>query len=620
MTHNSLIRNAFSVHLSLWFSLCLGFGLVACDREEETTPMAGIESPAEPGALIAVRLESHVGVLLDELPEGVRDQAAMALLDRGEDFWRARASRQIETTLYRLVYRNFFYDEEEERGQLPLPPRELWSIELGAPQREMVDGHDLVTVTYTLSSTLLTGYEEAARAEPELASIGGLWSEPFVLPVDPDLLLERTGYACMDEADFPPNSVDSENAVAFFDHECTEGEGEDSCHVTLPAPQISCLDALQAYVGRVETSVDFERLAWNEAIADEVRIGAQRPGIHLKAMQEGVEDNRIVYRYFPEDSCAIAEGCVGGSGWRRLLQFTATVQNLGTLDSAIGDVSEGSPAIENRLVSLSACHEHMHFNHYGSFTYGEGDLNLGSKRAFCLESTARYFNNEDTPLTHPYGCHYQGTAAGWGDDYIAGLDCQWVDITPVVAGERAPLSFHVNPDGFLCEGEPVRDEMGELTFEETDFLNEAGERESKISCDFAEGWSDDNKVSVDVEVPEGGLVTDACERGTMSDKRACGFAHTGEVMSCTPGETVTLTCTGAQTAMVARFCEASVTLGAMPCLWRDALDNVVVMEGMNGAVSFTCPEARDVTEVGGQYALYLSPLVDGEAAVEVSCE
>jgi hypothetical protein len=616
-------------HHPLSALLALPLTLAACDGDDPGAAptagalpagtSAGVEVSADPGALISVRMESRVGFLLDELPEGARDAAAAALLERDEQLWRARAQRQIETTLYRLVYRNFFYDEEEGRGQLPLPPRELWSIELGAPQREMIDGHDLVTITYTLTSTLLTGYEEAALAEPALSAVGGRWSEPFVLPADPDLLLERTGYACMDEADFPPNSVDTENAVAFYDHECVGGEGEDSCHVTQPAPQISCVDALQAYVGRVETTVDFERLAWDEAIAAQVRVGEQRPGIHLKALSEGVEDNRIVYRYFPEDSCAIAEGCVGGAGWRRLLQFTATVQNLGDRDSAIGDVSETSAAVQNRLVSLSACHQHMHFNHYGAFTYGEGELNLGSKRAFCLESTARYFNNEDTPLTHPYGCHFQGTAAGWGDDYIAGLDCQWVDITPVEPGTRAPLGFHVNPDGFLCEGEPRLNEAGELTFEETEFLNEAGERESKISCDVAEGWESDNKVSVEVVVPEGGLVTDPCERGTMGDKRACGFSLEGDVRVCVPGERVELSCVGGEVAMAVRVCEASASLGAIPCLWREALVSEVV-GGEVRSVSFTCPEGRDVVEVGGRYSLYVSPLVDGAVGGAVRCD
>ena len=43
---------------------------------------------------------------------------------------------------------------------------------------------------------------------------------PYIFPVDPELLLHRTGYACVDETDFPLNSVDGENAWQFFDQTC----------------------------------------------------------------------------------------------------------------------------------------------------------------------------------------------------------------------------------------------------------------------------------------------------------------------------------------------------------------------------------------------------------------
>jgi len=380
-------------------------------------------------------------------------------------------------------------------------------------------------------------------------------------------------------------------------------------------------------VGSVSTTVRFERLAWDSKLADEVRVGTQLPGVsELRAMPEGVADNRIVYRYFPEDSCAISEGCVGGAGWRRLLQFTATVQNLGAVDSAIGDVSETSAPVKNKLVSLSACHNHMHFNHYGKFTFGSGEQQLGSKRAFCLESTWRYFNNEDTPFTHPYTCHFQGTAAGWGDDYIAGLDCQWVDVTPVdtsSAPVKETLAFHVNPDKFLCEGTVKTDANGAIVYEVTEFKNEAGEFESRIGCNERAGAPDNNIASAEVTLPtdNGGLVTDECARGQVGSTKNCGFERSGDVGACTPGEKVELTCSGGSgdKPVAVRICEASSKLGAIPCTFLDALGT----ETTNAAtisVEFTCPKPRSANlgETGGSFGVYVAPLLEGDPS-DVTC-
>ena len=105
--------------------------------------------------------------------------------------------------------------------------------------------------------------------EPELAKVGGVWDEPFILPVDPELLFQRTGYACMDEVGFPLNSVDSEETAVFYDQECVaQGElSKTECHQTA-LPKDSCVDALDKSVGKIETKVHFERLPWDKAVAE----------------------------------------------------------------------------------------------------------------------------------------------------------------------------------------------------------------------------------------------------------------------------------------------------------------------------------------------------------------
>src|SRR5690606_22786205 len=62
------------------------------------TPGTPAANPAGPGALVDVSMPSQVGVLLDELPEAMRERAAETLLEADEDFWVQRAIRQIRLT------------------------------------------------------------------------------------------------------------------------------------------------------------------------------------------------------------------------------------------------------------------------------------------------------------------------------------------------------------------------------------------------------------------------------------------------------------------------------------------------------------------------------------------
>lgn len=573
----------------------------------------------DPGALVEVKMNSLVGILVEDYPASIKARVISDYLAKPNAFWVARAKLQMEATLYRLVYRNFYYSN---KGQLPLPPRELWDVQItGAPYQTLIDGHEVIAVGYQFSSTLLTSVESPGIAEPKLNSIGGTWDEPLILPVDPEHLLERTGYACMDEEDFPPNSVDSENALSFFDQSCKAGGN--TCHVTLPVPVDSCVTALKAKVGRVPTAMSFKRVAWNSSLANIARTGAVNPGgADLEVKLDGVKNNRLIYRYIPANSCAIQEGCVGGSGWRRLLQFDASVANRGSDPAALGEVEEGSVLLAHNMFEFSACHGHNHFSHYGKFTFGSGSQQLGSKRAFCLESTSRYSNNESTPLTHPYHCHNQGIAAGWGDDYIAGIDCQWVDVTPVQTPVTAPLGFISNPDQFICEGKPILDANGGWTFVSTNFTTETGAPVDRIACNFSPNYADNNYQESNVTIPvEGSYVTEPCKRGQDSDKRNCGFIRQGALVNCTAGATVKLSCstTSNATPQVLRICETSKALNsAIACTYREARTNAVV-DSRAVNISFTCPEAKDAVETGGQYSMLVAPMHVSDTLSNVTC-
>ncbi len=612
---------------------------------EPEIDLAELELPE--GALISVQMESQAGVLLDALPEEQRETAVDSLISKPDSFWEDLAWRQVRLTKRRLNFRNFVYDN---KGQLPLPPEELWDFQVdpAGPRRVNIDGHDLVVIDYSFTSTLLTDAESPGKSEPALSEEGGKWNEPFILPVDPDLLLQRTGNACVNEAGFPPNSFDTENVFAFFDYTCQgDSGGVLGCHRTRLHPQ-SCLEALTTHVGTTETEMRFERIEWDDELASEVRIGqlTQTTGPDLMVVGSDLENYRITYRYFPADSCALVEQCVNDSGWRRLLQFNATVQNVGAETLFIGPVVSANPV--STLFQYNACHAHYHFADYGDFYFSSEEENISSKQAFCVESTNRFSNNEFAPLTHPYTCRFQGVQAGWVDEYLAGLDCQWIDVTDVPVepeGTTYSLGLTSNPDGFLCEGALVRDENENLVWEESGLTNEDGSPILRPQCEFVPDWDVNNDESRDLTVlPVGGFVTEPCVNGELDPRRNCGFQPQLEgvemppeadqngtpqsepesppgAFSCNPGDAVQMTCSIEEpsTPQILRICDYSSQLETgVACVFGDALANELLTES-TVQFDFACPLARDEAEEGGLFSLYTAALFETDDRQTVSC-
>lgn len=587
----------------------------------------------DPGSLISLQMESGVGVLLNEFPPDMRNRVAAELIAKPEEFWIERATKQVELTYNRLHFRSFAYAKEGilDKGQLPYPPKEQWHIELDptGPSIQTVNGHELVIINYTYSSILLTDSRSPSEAEPALAQVGGVWEEPFILPADPTNILQRTSNACLNEAGFPPNSYDSENVSTFFDYTCQADDGGVAgCHRTTLA-NFSCQEALNLTVGTIETTMVFEHLPWNESLANEVRTGqvTQLDAPDLMVVGEDLNNYRISYRYFPADSCALQEACVGGSGWRRLLQFDATVHNVGAEALHIGPVLGEDP--DTNLFEYDACHNHIHYSNYGDFLFGQEAA--PNKRAFCVESTSRLSNNELAPLTHPYTCSLQGIQAGWVDEYGAGLDCQWIDITDVVESEtnepvKVPLTFRSNTNEFLCEGKPVLDKNGEQVWAFSGLTNDAGLPIAYPVCEQAEDWEINNEGSTDIIIPPtGSFVTQPCLGSETGPLRNCGFTANEEALTCAAGEQVTMRCelTNDNTTMVTqvvRVCEASSLLGTgTACTYSDALANNIVGSAME-EISFTCPLPRDASELGGLFTLYSAPILTSDPQQVVNCE
>jgi hypothetical protein len=178
----------------------------------------------------------------------------------------------------------------------------------------------------------------------------------------------------------------------------------------------------------------------------------------LTVSEERAIDTAFVeWAYFAEDSCALVEECVGGTGWRRLLRFETFTPNVGTADLKLG-----APDTSNPVFEYSSCHDHFHFKGYAQYDLlaeGGSIAAEGHKQAFCLLDSERTSDDDDVRDRPRYDCDDQGISKGWGDSYTADLDCQWVDVTDVPAGEYQ-LRIRINESRTLQE---LRYDNNEIT-------------------------------------------------------------------------------------------------------------------------------------------------------------
>lgn len=162
----------------------------------------------------------------------------------------------------------------------------------------------------------------------------------------------------------------------------------------------------------------------------------------------------IDYQSFDSESCAVFEGCIRGTGQRKLLRFDGIIQNLGDEDFVLG-----APWDEPDLYTYSACHGHYHLREAMAYellhkdtlepVILNGEAVVGHKQGFCMIDM-RKISSSAGPAT--YTCEFQGLSSGWADVYSSGLDCQWIDVTGVPAGDYY-VRITVNPGGSLYEAD-----------------------------------------------------------------------------------------------------------------------------------------------------------------------
>lgn len=142
--------------------------------------------------------------------------------------------------------------------------------------------------------------------------------------------------------------------------------------------------------------------------------------------------------YVPPDACSLAEMCVDGPGWRRLLRFDTITANIGSRD-----LTMGAPDAHPDLFMFSDCHAHYHFDDYARYALLDtnGLAVAGHKQAFCLMDLVSWAWPQSGQSR--YDCFDQGISMGWADVYDAALDCQWIDITGLDPGDYT-LHIEVN--------------------------------------------------------------------------------------------------------------------------------------------------------------------------------
>src|SRR5215207_1379652 len=105
--------------------------------------------------------------------------------------------------------------------------------------------------------------------------------------------------------------------------------------------------------------------------------------------QRFVSQMEIVDRLFTEGTCAIQEGAVGGTGYRRILRFDTVVMNSGDADFVVGDRSDPNNPYASWF-EFSPCHGHYHirdFSVYELLNVNRTVVVAGHKQGFCFEDS-----------------------------------------------------------------------------------------------------------------------------------------------------------------------------------------------------------------------------------------
>jgi hypothetical protein len=236
----------------------------------------------------------------------------------------------------------------------------------------------------------------------------------------------------------PASSLDSTTSTTDPTTETT-APAETTTETTAPA-ETTTEEGTTLAADSTSTSTDADSTS-SDSGSSESTTG--EPGIADLDMSLVLEDTiESVYTQrltFDENSCQFVDGCLGGTGERRLLRFSTITPNVG--DAAF---HVGNPTDNPELFEQSECSGAWLYTDYAQYRLLDGmgvEVGTGHKSAFALIDLAP-FTKDAGPPHYGFGSD-MGISVGWADIYDAGLDCQWVDITDVPAGDYT-LELNIN--------------------------------------------------------------------------------------------------------------------------------------------------------------------------------
>jgi len=198
-----------------------------------------------------------------------------------------------------------------------------------------------------------------------------------------------------------------------------------------------------------------EPAAWHRCTPS---VGGQCPAPDIIVRREWIADDtdeptpnilRMTLTRFRTTDPEVAEGCVRGIGWRRLLRFNFAAVNIGS-----GPLNLGRPDENDRVHwEFFTAHGHFHARGWGDYalrTLAGADAVRGRKQSFCLEDNIREEGGDPAlrryapPLCELFSAEqaYEdrpefGLSPLWGDEYPSDLSCQWLDVGPERASDGA---------------------------------------------------------------------------------------------------------------------------------------------------------------------------------------
>jgi hypothetical protein len=133
-------------------------------------------------------------------------------------------------------------------------------------------------------------------------------------------------------------------------------------------------------------------------------------------------------RFISPNEGAFLDGCVTGTGNRRLLEWNAFVANVGDRALVVGQTNTHQPIwTENPFFGLL-------FEGWTRAFIKDEDGNIfaqGHKGSFCMIDL---FQLDQNATEEGFDCFEQGISRGFADIYSIGLECQYIDVTGVPPG------------------------------------------------------------------------------------------------------------------------------------------------------------------------------------------